>query len=61
VKDEMFIRTNLDLAGQIRLFGRRVDLGIAMVLKDAKEAVESDIDRGGLNHLYLEWFDPNAT
>jgi hypothetical protein len=28
-----------------------------MVFKDAEEAIEADIDRGRLDHLWVEWFD----
>jgi hypothetical protein len=50
VQDERLVALGLDLAGEVRLVGGRVDVRVAVVLEDPEEPVQPDVDGAGLQH-----------
>ena len=45
VQDERLVALGLDLAGQVGLVGRRVDVRVLVVLEDPEEPVQPHVDR----------------
>jgi hypothetical protein len=59
MKDEEIIGRDRDFASEVWLFDRWIDDFVFMVFKDAKEAIEADINARGLDHLWVERLDLN--
>ena len=51
MQDERVLPLGFDQPGQVRLFHRRVDVRVAMVLEDAEVAVQPDVDAGRLDQF----------
>jgi hypothetical protein len=54
MEDEEIIWRDCDLASEVGLFDRWVDNFVFMVLEDSEEAIKTDINTGGLNHLWFK-------
>lgn len=60
VKHELIAGIHLNEAREVRLLGRRIDVGVLVVLEDPKEFVQSHIHAGRLDHGGVEGFQGDA-
>ena len=51
MQDERLVGADLDLAGEVGLVGRRIDVRVLVVVEDPEELVEPNVDAGRLDHV----------
>ena len=60
MEHEGLVTCTTHLSRQIGLLQGRVDVAVAAILKDPEEAVETKIDRTGLDHGWVEGCQEDA-
>ena len=60
VQDERLVTLGLDLAGQVGLLDRGVDVRVLVVVEDPEETVQPDVDARRLDHRSVVGLDGDA-
>ena len=61
MQNEGFAFGGFDQGGQLVLLLRRVDVRVAGVVENPEQAVQPDVDAGGLHHRVIERVDAETS